>query len=88
MCLGMFCYKLGSATERTDSSRGKSGMRVLVADDQATVRSALRRLLQEQPGFHVVAEVIRGEKLLDQAAATEPALVLLDWEREIHRSGY
>jgi DNA-binding NarL/FixJ family response regulator len=55
-------------------------MRVLVADDQATVRSALRWLLKEQPGFHVVGEVIKGEKLLDQAAAVQPDLVLLDWE--------
>jgi DNA-binding NarL/FixJ family response regulator len=55
-------------------------MRVLVADDQAAVRSALRRLLKEEPGLVVVSEVVRTEELLDQAQATQPDLVLLDWE--------
>jgi DNA-binding NarL/FixJ family response regulator len=55
-------------------------MRVLVADDHAAVRSALRRLLKEQPGFHVVGEVVSGTELLDQVAATQPDLVLLNWE--------
>lgn len=55
-------------------------MRVLVADDQAAVRSALRRLLKEEPGLIVVGEVVRADELLDQAAATQPDLVLLDCE--------
>ena len=55
-------------------------MRVLVADGQAAVRSALRRLLKEEPGLIVVGEVVRADELLDQAAATQPDLVLLDCE--------
>ena len=55
-------------------------MRVLVADDQVAVRSALRRLLKEEPGLTVVSEVVRTEELLDQAQVTQPDLVLLDWE--------
>jgi DNA-binding NarL/FixJ family response regulator len=55
-------------------------MRVLVADDQPAVRSAIRRLLQEEPGLFVVGEAVRTEELLDQAQVTQPDLVLLDWE--------
>ena len=55
-------------------------MRVLVADDQAAVRSALRWLLNEEPGVSVVGEVIRVEDLLAQAGGIQPDLVLLDWE--------
>jgi DNA-binding NarL/FixJ family response regulator len=58
----------------------ESEMRVLVADDQAAVRSALRRLLKEEPGLIVVGEVVRADELLAQAAATQPDLVLLDCE--------
>lgn len=55
-------------------------MRVLVADDQAAVRCALRRLLKEEPEFSVVDEAVRVEDLLAQVRVTRPDLVLLDWE--------
>lgn len=54
--------------------------RVLVADDQVTVRWALRRLLDEVPTLALVREVIRASDLLDQAELAQPDLVLLDWE--------
>jgi nucleotide-binding universal stress UspA family protein len=55
-------------------------MRVLIVDDQAAVRSALQRLLNEESLLDVVGEVVRAEELLAQAQATQPDLVLLDWE--------
>ncbi len=55
-------------------------MRVLVADDQAAVRSALRRLLKEEPEFSVVDEAVKVEDLLAQVRVAQPDLVLLDWE--------
>ena len=55
-------------------------MRVLVADHQASVRTALRRLLKEASWLLVVGEAVRAGDLLDQAIATQPDLVLLDWE--------
>ena len=55
-------------------------MRVLVADDQAAVRAALRWLLKEEPGVSVVGEAVRAEDLLAQAEGIQPDLVLLDWE--------
>jgi DNA-binding NarL/FixJ family response regulator len=55
-------------------------MRVLVADDQAAVRAALRRLLKEESGVSVVGEAVRAKDLLAQAKVIQPDLVLLDWE--------
>lgn len=54
-------------------------MRILLADDQVRVRSALQMLLKEEPGMKVVAEVAEAETLLAQIRATQPDLVVLDW---------
>ena len=55
-------------------------MRVLLADDQTKVRSALRLLLEQEPGLSVIGEAAKAENLLAQVEATQPDLVLLDWE--------
>ena len=55
-------------------------MRVLLADDQTKVRSALRLLLEQEPGLSVVGEADEAEGLLTQVQRTQPDVVLLDWE--------
>lgn len=55
-------------------------MRVLIADDQPQVRSALRLLLKQEPGVAVVGEAENVEEALELATARRPDLVLLDWE--------
>ena len=55
-------------------------MRVLLADDQVNVRSALRLLLAQEPDLDVVGEATGTEELLAQAKIVHPDLVLLDWE--------
>jgi DNA-binding NarL/FixJ family response regulator len=55
-------------------------MRVLLADDQANVRSALRLLLQQQAGIEVLGEAIDTTGLLDWVKVACPDAVLLDWE--------
>ena len=55
-------------------------MRVLLADDQAKVRSALRLLLEQEPGLSVVGEATEAEELLAQVGSGHPELVLLDLE--------
>jgi DNA-binding NarL/FixJ family response regulator len=55
-------------------------MRILLADDQARVRFALRVLLEHQPGLAVVGEATSGRDLVDQINATRPDALLLDWE--------
>ena len=55
-------------------------MRILLADDQDKVRSALRFLLDQEKGLDVVAEVLDVQELVAQTEAVAPDLVLLDWE--------
>jgi DNA-binding NarL/FixJ family response regulator len=55
-------------------------MRVLIADDQLKVRSALRLLLEQEADFQVVGETADATGLLLAVAEKAPDLVLLDWE--------
>lgn len=55
-------------------------LRVLLADDQLAVRSALRLVLEQEPDVDVVGEVSEGERLLAEVSLTRPDLLLLDWE--------
>ena len=53
-------------------------IRVLLADDHTLFREGVRRLLEAESGMDVVAEAGRGPEVIDQAAQTEPDIVLLD----------
>jgi DNA-binding NarL/FixJ family response regulator len=55
-------------------------MRVLLADDQADLRSALRLLLEQEPGVELIGEVADVDALLSQVMSFHPDLVLLDWD--------
>jgi DNA-binding NarL/FixJ family response regulator len=55
-----------------------SGVRVLLVDDQALFREALRTLLDVQDGIEVVGEAGDGAEALVQAAALHPDVVLMD----------
>ena len=53
-------------------------LRLLLADDHATVRDALRLLLETKGNFDVVADVPDGEAALNAARAFEPDVAVLD----------
>lgn len=53
--------------------------RILLADDQPKVLSALRLLLEQEVEVQVVGEATDTESLLAQAEATHPDLIILDW---------
>jgi DNA-binding NarL/FixJ family response regulator len=55
-------------------------MKILIADDQSGVRSALRLILEQHPECSIVAEADNTMDLLEKAAQTNPDLVLLDAE--------
>jgi len=55
-------------------------MRVLIADDDMQVRSALRLHLEEGAGVTVVGEADNSNELLAKVEASRPDLLLLDWE--------
>ena len=57
-----------------------STLRLVVADADQRVRSALRILLQEEPGLIVVGESSDLPSLVAQVGELVPDLVLLDWE--------
>jgi DNA-binding NarL/FixJ family response regulator len=53
-------------------------IRVLVADDQAMVRSGFRMLLGSQPYIEVVAEAANGLEAVQKTARFGPTVVLMD----------
>ena len=55
-------------------------IRVLLAEDQAMVRGALAGLLSLEPDIEVVAQVARGDEVLEAALAQRPDVALLDIE--------
>jgi two-component system response regulator DesR len=55
-------------------------IRLLLADDQALVRGALAALLSLEPDLTVVAEVGRGDEVVDAARRSRPDVALLDVE--------
>jgi two-component system response regulator DesR len=54
--------------------------RILIAEDQEMVRGALISLLELEPDLQVVAQVGRGDEVLDAARASAPDVALLDIE--------
>ena len=55
-------------------------IRLLVADDQALIRSALVALLSLDEGFEVVAEVGRGDEVVAAVREHRPDVAMLDIE--------
>lgn len=55
-------------------------IRVLIADDEAMIRSALAALLRLEPDLEVVAECADGAEALREAARLKPDVCLLDVE--------
>ena len=57
-----------------------STIRVLIADDQDLVRGALAVLLDSEPDIEVVAQVGRGDQVLDAVRSSSVDVALLDIE--------
>jgi len=55
-------------------------IKVLIAEDQAMFRSAIRRLLEMEGDMDVVAEVSRGDQVVAAALSHRPDVALLDIE--------
>jgi DNA-binding NarL/FixJ family response regulator len=53
-------------------------IRVLIADDQALIRSGLRLILEDQPDITVVAEAVDGVDAVAQARKLRPDVCLVD----------
>ena len=55
-------------------------LRVLLADDRASVRAALRLLLEQEPHVTIMGEAADATGLLLLASKPDAQLLLLDWE--------
>lgn len=55
-------------------------MKILLADDNPEVRSALRLLLEQEPILAMVMEVTDTQGLLAHLRENCPMVILLDWE--------
>jgi len=53
-------------------------IRFIIADDHPLFRDGLRRLLEAEPGFSVIAEVGDGQEALDETLRLRPDILLLD----------
>lgn len=54
------------------------GLRILIADDHAVVRSGIRLLLEREPGLTVVAEAGDGAEAVELALREKPTICVLD----------
>ncbi|HEY3872815.1 MAG TPA: response regulator transcription factor [Actinocrinis sp.] len=61
-----------------DDSPAAAPLRIIVADDQASVREGLVLLLGGLPGIEVVASAADGQAALDLVAEHRPDVILLD----------
>ena len=53
-------------------------LRVLIADDQALVRTGLRKILESEPDIEVVGEAGDGGEAVERARLVRPQVVLMD----------
>jgi DNA-binding NarL/FixJ family response regulator len=60
------------------STSGGNPIRVLLADDQALVRSGFKVLLDAEEDITVVAEAVNGAEAVERARVTRPDVVLMD----------
>ena len=55
-------------------------MRVLLADARSSIRSALRLLLEQEPGVTIVAEADSAGALLEAIKSSRPDVLVVDWD--------
>lgn len=53
-------------------------LKLLIADDHDIVRAGMKALLDDQPGWQVVAEASTGRQAVEKAKATTPEVCVLD----------
>jgi DNA-binding NarL/FixJ family response regulator len=51
---------------------------VLIADDNAFIRTALYEIFEREPDFHVCAVVENGREAIQEASRLQPDLIVLD----------
>jgi two-component system response regulator DesR len=67
-------------SDQSSTTGTTEAIRLLLADDQALVRGALAALLSLEPDLEVVAEVARGDQVVDAVKTNRVDVALLDIE--------
>ncbi|HXF13437.1 MAG TPA: response regulator transcription factor [Terriglobales bacterium] len=57
--------------------------RVLIADDNSTLREALKNILVSRDGWVIAAEASNGAEAVELAATSEPDVILLDFQMPV-----
>src|SRR5215207_9383455 len=57
---------------------GEIPVRLLIADDHALVRQALRGMLEREPDIEIVGEAVNGREAVNLCRALDPNVVLMD----------
>jgi two-component system response regulator NreC len=68
----------GRSNARVPVSRAVRPIRLILADDHAAVREALRLLINVQPDLEVIGEAADGQEAVDAAVALKPDVLLMD----------
>ena len=63
---------------RSLSFRGKTAIRIILADDHQIVRQGLRMLLEAEPDMMVIAEATNGREALRLAQELMPDVIIMD----------
>lgn len=69
---------MARAGDVADPGGGVSGLRIVVVDDQAVIRTGLRMVIDNEPDLTVVAEAGDGEEAVRIVAGVAPDVVLMD----------
>jgi len=69
---------IGAAMRRDNGQASPDALRILIVDDHAGVRSALRDILQQRPQLSVVGDASNGFEAIAHAHTLRPAVILMD----------
>ncbi|NQT00236.1 MAG: response regulator transcription factor, partial [Candidatus Omnitrophica bacterium] len=51
---------------------------IVIADDHDIIRTGIKNILRDQPGYKVVAEAVDGQDVLVKVEKHQPDILLLD----------
>jgi DNA-binding NarL/FixJ family response regulator len=69
---------------QTQPTTAESKVRILIADDRASVRKAVRNILELKPSFQVVGEALDGGEAVELAKDLQPDVVILNVQMPVH----
>jgi DNA-binding NarL/FixJ family response regulator len=70
--------RFGSSEEFVQFEEPMKPLSILIADDHALIRRAMRTLLESQPNWQVCGEGQNGREALEEASRLKPDLAVLD----------